>query len=83
MRPWEWPRRGEAAEMDAGIQARCYEAFFRTFWDEPWVAGVYWWKWFPNVTRPGVADNTGFSPQNKPAEKVMARWYDRRATATP
>ena len=80
-KPWQWPRRGEENPTDTAIQARCYEAFFRTFWDKPWVAGVYWWKWFPNVVRTGVADNTGFTPQNKPAEKVMAGWYERPAPA--
>lgn len=73
-KPWEWPRRDEAVEVDLDLQARCYEAFFRTFWARPWVAGVYWWKWFPADRRAGAPD-TDFTPQNKPAEAVMARWY--------
>jgi len=75
-KPWEWPRRGEAVDADRELQARCYEAFFRTFWERPWVAGVYWWKWFPTEHFTG-GPAEGFTPQNKPAQDVMAGWYGR------
>ena len=39
-KPWEWPRPGESSDTDLQLQAACYEAFFRTFWDKPWFAGV-------------------------------------------
>ncbi len=76
-KPWEWPRRGEEVDVDLDLQARCYEAFFQTFWERPWVAGVYWWKWFP--ARPRADAGTGFTPQNKPAAAVMSRWYGPEA----
>ena len=82
-KPWQWPQRGEAAEVNLDVQARCYTAFFRTFWDKPWIMGVYWWKWFPTDARAGGPANTGFTPQNKPAEAVMARWFGGRADAAP
>jgi len=72
--PWEWPQRDRVENVDLDLQERLYEALFRTFWDEEWFAGVYWWKWHP----PGGAgvDNNGFSPQDKPAARVLARWFD-------
>lgn len=74
--PWEWPEKGpESQKIDLQTQARCYEAFFRTFWDKIWFAGVFWWKWFPNHGQAGGSNHPGFTPQNKPAEKVMAKWY--------
>ena len=73
-KPWEWPRRGEAVDADLDLQARCYEAFFRTFWEQPWVAGVYWWKWFPTDHMTGGRAE-GFTPQNKPAEVVMESYF--------
>jgi hypothetical protein len=75
--PWEWPRRGEEVEPDPQLQARCYEAFYRTVWDEPWFAGVYWWKWFPTHTRAGGDGHVGFTPQNKPAQGIMSEWFKR------
>ena len=76
-RPWEWPNPREAPEVDLKLQADCYEAFFRTFWDKPWFAGVYWWKWFPKHERSGGPQHAGFTPQNKPAQKVITEWFGR------
>jgi hypothetical protein len=78
IRPWEWPQRrpDDTVEVDLETQARCYEAFFRTFWHRPWFAGAYFWKWYPSLTshrRPPPAID--FTPQGKPAEEVMTRWY--------
>jgi hypothetical protein len=81
VKPWVWPsRRGDAGETpDPAAQARAYEAFFRVFWKEPWVAGAYVWKWFPGEGTPREeANGTGFSPRGKPAERVMAAWYGLR-----
>lgn len=69
--PWEGGMQGNA---DVEIQAKCYEAFFQTIWEEPWFAGVYWWKWNPSV-RSGGKYNRRFTPQNKPAEKILEAHY--------
>jgi len=82
-KPWQWPQRGEAVDVNLEVQSRCYEAFFQTFWDKPWVMGVYWWKWFPTDSRAGGPASTGFTPQNKPAQAVMARWFRGRAAGAP
>jgi len=75
--PWEWPRRSaqEASEEDLRTQANCYEAFFETFWNEDWCAGAYFWKWFPKLSRRNSYRGRDFTPQHKPAETVLARWY--------
>ena len=87
VRPWEWPEHGIGARgskgsvVDLEVQADCYETFFRVVWKQPWVAGVYWWKWFPTdsvITNRG-AENPTFSPQGKPAQDVLTRWYARPA----
>ena len=61
-------------------QATCYDAFFSTFWDKPWFAGAYIWKWYPQHDARGGRMDTDFTPQNKPAEGRMAEWYGRRVT---
>lgn len=64
------------------VWARAYEAFFRAWWDEPWLAGAFLWKWFLEARGRGWggerAWDTGFTPQGKPAEAVIRRWYGQR-----
>ena len=72
--PWKGGLQGNA---NTEIQAKCYEAFFQTVWEEPWLAGVYWWKWDTNV-RAGGKHNRQFTPQNKPAQKIIEANYKGR-----
>lgn len=62
---------------DGEAQARYMEAFFRTFKDEPWCYGFYWWKWDDNS--PSFPANTdlrkGFTVMGKPSESCMRRLY--------
>lgn len=71
--PWEHM---PGKKIDLQQQADCYEALFRTFWDKPWFYGMYWWEWGSSV-KSGGPKNRGFSPQNKPAEKVLEKWYKK------
>ena len=76
-RPWEWPKRTAAfIAPDEATQARCYEAMFRACWGLPWLKGMFIWKWYPGLAADGPARrHADFTPQHKPAEAVLARWY--------
>ncbi len=78
IKPWEWPQQSDAQKTNLQTQANCYQAFFEEVWTKPWCAGVYWWKWHPQV-EPGPVDaeNHLFTPQRKPAQSIMAEWYER------
>lgn len=68
--PWVWPKENSGAEISDACQANCYQAFFETVWKQPWMAGVYFWKWYPHgATRNAAID---FTPQGKTAEKILA-----------
>ncbi|MFH1797748.1 MAG: hypothetical protein ABH844_00145 [Candidatus Omnitrophota bacterium] len=69
--PWQNPGSGNC---DLIIQAKCYKAFFETIWTEPWLAGVYWWKWDTNI-HAGGKNNRNFTPQNKPAQEIIEAHY--------
>ena len=75
--PWLWPRRRDrrTIPVDLETQERCYEAFFQAVRAEPWIAGAFFWKWFPHHELAGGGDDIGFTPQNKPAETALARGY--------
>ncbi len=76
IQPWEWNADNTTPYYeDLQTQVNAYEAFFAAFWDKPWFAGAYIWKWFPNHTFTGGIYDENFTPQNKPAEAVLRRWY--------
>ena len=78
--PWTWR---SDAPLAFDLQAEAYEAVFQVFWDRPWFGGVYFWKWYPEGSmrsgrRRTARRQRGFTPQGKPAEAVLARWFGQR-----
>jgi len=58
-------------DLDLELQRKLYEGFFRSWYGNPNLGGVIIWEWVPG----GVpAHDKFFSPQNKPAEKVLSEW---------
>ncbi|KJJ84322.1 conserved hypothetical protein, secreted [Candidatus Omnitrophus magneticus] len=69
--PWETPMIGN---VSLDLQTKCYQSFFETIWNSPWLEGVYWWKWSPSVYAGGI-NNRDYTPQNKPAQKILEKYY--------
>ena len=78
--PWRWPEKEGGVPADSTLQARCYRAFFSTMHGAPWFAGAIIWKWHPRTSRQRP---TAFTPQGKPAERVLARWYTGSLSPVP
>ncbi len=78
--PWTWPKRGETNNDARALQAQAdaYEGLFRAVTREPWIEGIYFWKWHPSSGRQRDR-SAGFTPQDKPAEEVMSRWFAQLA----
>jgi len=86
--PWLWPDRMEYETQDVSpeTQALCYEAFFKTFWEEKWVAGAFIWIWSRRNYDPGRYEQRrrnrrrrddfpiDFSPK-EPGLKVIQSYY--------
>lgn len=66
------------------LQARLFEAFFRTWGQEPVVAGmmVWEWKWKPDQDTAPQTDTT-YCPVDKPAMDIINRFYRQAALAAP
>lgn len=79
-RPWEWPTREQSSadRPDYTTQANLYEAFFKSAWDRRWFAGAIVWCWYGDTAPTERGQRIGFTPQGKPAEKVIASWFARR-----
>lgn len=71
--PWLSNREINATNLQA--QANLLEGLYQSVWDEKWFAGGFLWKWFIVHDGVGGADDTQFTPQNKPAETVVAKYY--------
>ena len=71
-KPWESEREGT---VNLQGQINACEAFFKTFWNQDFIEGGFIWKWFADHKAVGGENNNGFTPQNKPVEKVIKKWY--------
>lgn len=69
--PWVWPNERKETALSEAIQALCYEAFFQSVWEKDWLAGVYFWKWYPD----GKRRDPDFTPQGLQAEEVLRHYF--------
>jgi hypothetical protein len=65
----------DGGSLDVEMQRQCYETVFEAFSPQPWLAGLYWWKW-PSHGR-GSLHEGNYSPLGKPALDVVAQWYGK------
>jgi hypothetical protein len=72
-KPWDYSRGSKVVNLD--LQAKLLEVMFEEVWSKDYVAGGFIWKWFPMHEEVGGTDNDQFTPQNKPAEKVISKAF--------
>jgi hypothetical protein len=70
--PDNWRYEGNA---NLDIQDKAYRAFFESIWLKEWCAGGFVWKWYAHHEASGGPNNNDYTPQNKPAQKVIELWY--------
>ncbi|MEN8965019.1 MAG: glycoside hydrolase [Polaribacter sp.] len=74
-KPWEANRVRGAINLKAQVNA--LQAIHNQFWKEDWFAGGFVWKWFHAHERVGGEKDNRFTPQNKPAEKLLTKLYQQ------
>ncbi len=67
--------RSKSVAANEQAQANCYMALHQTFQKEPWWAGGFCWKWFPNYQKGDDRFIWDYSPQGKMAEQVLESWF--------
>lgn len=72
-----WEVDKSEGNVNEELQANAYEATFQVLENESWYAGGFFWKWH-FTSRYGRWRGTEWTPQNKPAEEVIAKWYSKR-----
>ena len=73
--PWKSDR--VSGNINLQAQVNGLQAIHNQFWKEDWFAGGFIWKWFHSHDRVGGEKNNRFTPQNKPAEKVLRKLYQQ------
>lgn len=74
-KPWLVDRNDQNVNLEAQVNAK--KAIYSEFWNEEWFAGGYVWKWFIDHERAGGVEDNRFTPQNKPAQKVISEYYKK------
>lgn len=75
--PWQADR--ISGQVNLTAQANANTAILEAFWHEPWFAGGFVWKWFINHPLSGGHQDNRFTPQNKPAQHVLRKYYGSRS----
>jgi len=73
--PWVSDRSLTVVNLEA--QNNTTTALFNTFWKEQWFAGGFIWKWFIAHDVVGGNDDSQFTPQNKPVEKIIKSHFEK------
>ncbi len=75
---WEIENISAVNKINSTAQSNAYQALFEVFWDNPWFAGGFAWKWYPQDQTAGDIRDAGFSPNNEPLEEVIRLYYTGR-----
>lgn len=74
---WEIENISPDIKPNMQAQVNAYEALYESVWDEPWYAGGFIWKWYIDNSEAGGLKHSGYTPQNKPVEKIIKQWYSK------
>lgn len=68
--------------VDLQEQADSYHALLSVMTTKSWWDGAFWWSWETNPYAGGTND-TGFTPQNKPAQSILQQYYGGTSPPPP
>lgn len=75
--PWKSDREMNSINLEA--QSNALEGLYQALGDEEWFAGGFLWKWFITHEKVGGIENNQFTPQNKPAQAVVQKYFRTNA----
>jgi hypothetical protein len=72
----QWLIESLPADERVNLQAQvnAYSGFYQALWEEDWLRGGFIWKWYGQPDAGGELDSD-FTPENKPVEEIIRRWY--------
>lgn len=66
-----WSNRTESSAQARQVRARLLEVALERLPGEPWIEGMFWWKWIPGSTR----DDRDFSMKDPEAREALQRYW--------
>ncbi len=72
---WEIEAKIKELDENQEAQAIAYEALYKALWSQPFFAGGFIWKWFPNGQGHEGYKHKDYDPQDKKAEAVVKKYY--------
>ncbi len=72
-----WVSDHKLTSMNFEAQANTLQGLYEEVWSEQWFAGGFLWKWFIDHEGVGGETDNQFTPQNKPAEAVVKKYYQK------
>jgi hypothetical protein len=61
-------------KVNLTAQLNAYEGFYRALWAQDWLLGGFIWKWY-GASNSGGHENSDYTPEHKPVERVIKKWY--------
>lgn len=77
-----WKYSQDTLSVNLQAQDNAYEALFQALWTKDWFAGGFLWKWHAQHEEYGGASCKRFTPQNKPSEQTIKKWYSQKKSRT-
>ena len=72
LEPWDHSKK---RVVNLNSQVNALSALYNQFWKEKWFAGGFLWKWYDNHNDSGGENDSDYTVQNKPAEKLVKKQY--------
>jgi len=72
---WEIEKSKHNLNINYFAQSNAYDALWTSLINEDFWAGGFLWKWFPEGMGHEGYPEKDYSPQDKPAEKVIKKWF--------
>jgi hypothetical protein len=72
---WEIEHIKDDEQVNFNAQNNAYSSLYENVWKQPWFAGGFIWKWFPNDKKAGGLLNSDYTTQHKPVEQIIKQYY--------
>jgi hypothetical protein len=81
--PWLWPDGMSDVVIDEWEQARALTAIAAAAAREPWISGLFVWRYYANLDDVSQEAAWGFSPHAKLAERALGALFAERWASDP
>lgn len=75
---WEVEKNRDVLNVNHAAQSNSYDALWSSLHSKEFWAGGFTWKWFPEGMGHEGYPEKDYTPQGKPAEKILEKWFSKK-----